>query len=102
MATNISFDKMLDDLNSIPINKNDILFEVFSSDIKTNTMNSDDNNTTNELNELNIKLEKYVLFKNDTKNLDSLNCLNNEFESLEKRLNSLQHFIDVSKKFFNQ
>ena len=104
----VSYEDMLKDLNSIPINKSDILFEIFST--KSSQETNDDDNVP-DVNELNSKLEKYILFKtnqmasesfdkpNDTSSLDRLN---DEFDSLEKRLNSLQHFVDVSKKFFNQ
>lgn len=100
----ISYESMLTDLNSIPLNATDFLFEVFSSSQHSQKQD----NVSTELNELNAKLEKYILFKSNSidtlksDDISSLNNLNNEFESLETRLNSLQHFIDVSKKFFNQ
>ncbi len=93
----LTYDDMLNDLNSIQLNKSDVLFEVFADNVKTSTREDD-----LQLDELNSKLEKYTLFKSNLNDLSSLSNLNDEFDSLDKRLNSLQHFIDVSKKFFHQ
>ena len=104
----VSYEDMLNDLNSIPINKNDVLFEKFLPSHEETALNETENDK--DVADLNSKLEKYIIFKSNqiadrTLNSDdvsSINRLNDEFDSLEKRLNSLQHFVDVSKKFFNQ
>jgi len=89
---------MIEDLSSIPINELDILFEKFS----------DENLNEKSGNDLYERLEKFTLFKSnlelENQSLKSdfkLSDLNGEFEELDKRLGSLQNFIEISKKFFS-
>jgi hypothetical protein len=106
----VTYEEMLNDLNSIQINKSDVLFEKFST-LRNQETSTNEAENEKDLIELNSKLEKYILFKplnqmtNEPFKSDdesSLNRLSNEIDSLEKRLSSFQHFVDVSKKFFNQ
>lgn len=98
--TKLTYEKMIEDLSCIPINENDVLFSAFG-----NENNSSESTAQNDLYE---RLEKFILFKsnlqleNDNLKSDfSLGDLNTEFESFENRLQALQHFIDISKKFFS-
>ena len=98
----LTYTKMVEDLSSIPINETDILFEKFAGD----SPDADINSTTAD--QLYERLKKFILFKSnlalenqDLKSDFSLNNLGCEFEELENRLGSLQHFIDISKKFFS-
>lgn len=96
----LTYDKMIEDLSCIPINENDVLFRTFG--------NEDSQNDATSQSDLYERLEKFILFKSnlelENENLKSdfsLGNLNVEFESFEARLASLQHFIDISKKFFS-
>ena len=95
----LTYEQMIEDLSSIPINENDIVFKEFSE-------NSDFEATITD--ELYKRFEKFILFKENLELMNqnlksdfSLNNLSEEFESLEKRLGSLQQFIDLSRKFIS-
>ena len=97
----LNYEKMIEDLSYIPINESDTLFEVFTTQDRSET----DHTKTHDIYD---SLEKFVIFKSnmelenhDLKSDFSLNDLNDEFDVLEKRLSILQHFIDVSKKFLS-
>jgi hypothetical protein len=104
---NLTYEKMNEDIGSIPINESDILFDVFASpDTNGKSSHLANNKSADDYSYDNI--EKLILFKTnvdlENQNLKSdfsLNNMTDEFESLENRLASLQHFIDVSKKFFS-
>ena len=97
----LNYEKMIEDLSSIPINESDALFEAFTTQDRSET-------DTIKTHDIYDSLERFIIFKSnmelenhDLKSDFSLHGLNDEFESLEKRLGALQHFIDVSKKFFS-
>ena len=104
VPSRLTYDKVSEDLTSIPINQSDVLFEEFSGDSsEANEVEADSASA-----QLYNRLEKFILFKTNLelesqqiKSDFSLGSLNSEFEALENRLGSLQHFIDISKKFFS-
>ena len=89
----LTHEQIVSDLSEIPLNQNDVLFGEESDQL-------DDR--------LYSKLEKLVIFKS---NLDlesdkmnsefSPEALNKDLEGLDRHLNSLQHFIEISKKFLS-
>ena len=95
---------MVEDLVSVAGNQSDPLFELFQTDLDKNGKLRDLEN-----NEIYEKLEKLFIFKSELKqkNIDnekssfSMHGLSEDIESLETRVNSLQNFIDISKKFFS-
>ena len=98
----ITYEKMTEDLSNIPINESDVLFETFNDLEENESSSSKYENTIYE------RLEKFILFKSnlelENQNLKSdfsINNLNEKFQSISDRLESIQHFIDVSKKFFS-
>ena len=104
VPSRLTYEKVSEDLASIPINQSDVLFEEFSGDSsEANEVEADSASA-----QLYNRLEKFILFKTNLelesqqiKSDFSLGSLNSEFEALENRLGSLQHFIDISKKFFS-
>jgi hypothetical protein len=96
MPSKLTFDQLLSDLNKIPLNDSDVLFSL-SRDLEQ------------ESSELIEKLEKLVLFKtnielennNQVSSEFSVDCLNQNIDTLDKQLNSLQNFVDISKKFLS-
>ena len=95
-APRLTYAEMIEDLGSIPINETDVLFEKFGDEAGA---------ASDELSE---RLEGLILFKAnlelESEGLKSgfrLADLSDEFEALDKRLGSLQNFIEISKKFFS-
>lgn len=97
----LRYEQILDDLNSISVNQTDVLFNLEDANKQVDTDNS--NNSESNYS----KLEKLLLFKanleadNENTNKDSLSSLKKEIESVDKRLSSLQHFIEISEKFLS-
>lgn len=101
-STVLTYSKLIEDLSSIPINEQDVLFEKFEDS------DSEADETSISDDQLYERLKNYILFKSnlkletsDLKSDFSLNKLNEDFQSLDTRLVSLQHFIDISKKFYS-
>ena len=93
----LTYEQIVEDLSSIPINQSDVLFNLYKTE--------NDKNTTDDYYP---KLEKLLLFKANLEQENekivselSLDNLNQEIETIDKRLNSLQHFIDISEKFLS-
>lgn len=100
----LTYEKINEDLTSIPINETDVLFEEFAEASES----EDEIEAGAGLDKVYERLEKFILFKSNLelenqqlKSDLSLNGLSPEFEVLESRVRSLQHFIDISKKFFS-
>lgn len=101
-APKLTYEQIIEDLTSIPINEDDV---IFSS--KLNSILGK-NESTNELTDEEIfykRLENYVLFKanlesDDGKNKSelSLDSVTENLKSLETSIKSLQHFIEISEK----
>jgi len=108
--TRLNFEEIRTDLNMIPINQQDVLFELcFQEDDKSAT----DSSETCE------QLEKLIVFKNNLKStckttsmatFSTTNLKNSQFslknllvkmDLLKDRLNSLQSFVDISSKFIS-
>lgn len=102
----LTYEEIVSDLSLIPINEDDVLFEDIDETVLRKNLSSG---------ELSDKLEKLYLFrmniesnslnqtddKSKQNDLFVLNNLNEDVRTLESRLNSLQHFIDISKKFLS-
>jgi hypothetical protein len=110
--SSLNFQEILADLNNIPINQQDVLFDL--------TMELDvDNEYASNSEQAYVKLEKLVLFKANLKSTNStastaisaasnskssqfsLNNLLCELDSLESRLVSLKNFVTISSKFIS-
>jgi len=95
----LTYEEIIDDLCSIPINKSDVLFD---------RMNENKQNTHEDA-ELYEKIEKYILFKSnleqEAEHGEEENSLTgkleNEFDKIEEKLSKLQNFIDISEKFLS-
>jgi hypothetical protein len=97
----LSYQQIVEDLSSIPINQNDVLFNLYDSTSNTKI----EKDTADDYS---AKLEKLLLFKANLEQENqkivselSLDNLNQEIETIDNRLNSLQHFIDISEKFLS-
>lgn len=87
----LTYEQIVSDLSSVPINQADPLF-----------------NTTHELpvsDEIEYdKLEKLIVFKSTLENEKtesdvSLERSTRDLDFLDKRIDTLQNFVDISKKF---
>ncbi len=97
----LTYEKIVEDLSSIPINQSDVLFNLYETP-------SDTKHEKNTADDYYAKLQKLLLFKANLEQENekiiselSLDNLNQEIETIDKRLNSLQHFIDISEKFLS-
>lgn len=104
MPARLTYEKINEDLRSIPINETDVLFGEFAEASDS----EDEIQAGTGPDKVYERLEKFILFKSNLelenqqlKSDFSLNGLSSEFELLESRVGSLQHFIDISKKFFS-
>ncbi len=94
----LTYEEIINDLYSVPINKSDVLFERVN---ETNSNSQDD--------ELYKQIEKFILFKSnlekEVEDEDEKNTLTGnferEFDEIEEKLNKLQDFIDISEKFLS-
>ena len=92
----LTYEDVIKDLCSIPINQKDVLFE-------RNDLNNEKSTKDSELFD---KIEKYVLLntelelENENEDSDlSTKKLEKNFEKIEEKLQKLQNFIDISEKF---
>ena len=94
----LTYEEIISDLYSVPINKSDVLFE---------RVNEPKSNSQDD--ELYKRIEKFILFKSnleqeveyeDQKNTITGN-FEKEFDEIEEKLNKLQNFIDISEKFLS-
>ena len=95
----LSLDEIISDLSSIALNQQDVLFEDLSG-VKEKEEERDEDALLYD------KLEKLVLLRavdqgNSAQKYVKAREINQELESLEKRVESLQHFINLSKKFLS-
>lgn len=95
----LSLDEIISDLSSIALNQQDVLFEDLSG-VKEEEEERDEDALLYD------KLEKLVLLRavdqgNSAQKFVKAREINQELESLEKRVESLQHFINLSKKFLS-
>ncbi|CAF0881811.1 unnamed protein product [Brachionus calyciflorus] len=100
-APKLTYEQIVSDLASIPLNENDVLFD---SKINFALENKDSKLSENE--QFNKRLENLVIFKtnlefeNDKLGSElSLDSVNKDLDNLESHINSLQHFIEISRKF---
>jgi hypothetical protein len=91
---NLSYDNIINDLNSIPINETDILFEIFGNDESGDVMYND----LAKIVKLKMNLEKQSEEAEATKNE---NIFSKELVNVENKLKSLQSFVDISKKILS-
>lgn len=94
----LTYEEIISDLYSVPINKSDVLFER----VKEPKSNGQDD-------ELYKRIENFILFKSNLEQEveyeDQKKTLTGnfekEFDDIEEKLNKLQNFIDISEKFLS-
>ena len=98
----LSLEQIISDLSSIALNQHDVLFEKQSGDEEREREREDEDEDA----VLYGKLEKLVLLRavdqgSSAQKYVEAREINQELESLEKRVESLQHFINLSRKFLS-